>query len=129
MSFAPVRSISAASLAVALLITGSVATSVPAEAAPRAKKCAVSVSKKNPKQYTTTSVNVSKVAKKAKVSVSAKYKTTTNTKRATANSRGKATVKYNVSGATPNRKVIVKVVATKGKSRWECSTSYTPRRR
>lgn len=129
MSFAPVRFISAASLAVALLITGSVATSVPAEAAPRAKKCAVSVSKKNPKQYTTTSVNVSKVAKKAKVSVSAKYKTTTNTKRATANSRGKATVKYNVSGATPNRKVIVKVVATKGKSRWECSTSYTPRRR
>jgi len=129
MSFAPVRFISATSLAVALLITGSVATSVPAEAAPRAKKCAVSVSKKNPKQYTTTSVNVSKVAKKARVSVSAKYKTTTNTKRATANSRGKATVKYNVSGATPNRKVIVKVVATKGKSRWECSTSFTPRRR
>ena len=129
MSFAPVRFVSSATLAVALLVTGSVATSAPAEAAPRAKKCAVSVSKKNPKQFSTTSVNVSKVGKKAKVSVSAKYKTTTNTKRTTANSRGKATVKYNVYGATPNRKVNVAVVATKGKSRWVCSTSFTPRRR
>lgn len=129
MSFAPVRFVSATTLAVALLITGSVATSAPSEAAPRAKKCAVSVSNKNPKQYSTTSVNVSKVGKKAKVSVSVKYKTTTNTKRATANSRGQATVKYNVYRATPNRKVNVKVVATQGKNRWECSTSFTPRKR
>ena len=99
----------------------------PAEAASSAKPCTASVSVKNPRQWTTTVVNVSRVGANAKVTTRAKYKTTTNTKQAKASARGTAAVKYPIAGATPGRTVWVDVTAVSGKTTWKCSTSFTPR--
>ena len=88
-----------------------------------------SVSVKNPRQWTTTVVNVSRVSANAKVTTRAKYKTTTNTKQAKASARGTAAVKYPIAGATPGRTVWVDVTAVSGKTTWKCSTSFTPRRK
>lgn len=121
------RSVAATVLALALAAGLSVADAAPAEAASSAKPCTASVSVKNPRQWTTTVVNVSRVGANAKVTTRAKYKTTTNTKQAKASARGTAAVKYPIAGATPGRTVWVDVTAVSGKTTWKCSTSFTPR--
>ena len=114
-------------LAFGLLAGPVVLDAPPAEAA--TKKCAVKMSNSKPRQYSNTWVNVSKVGSKAKVTTKAHYKTTTTTKKATASTKGKASLKYYISGATPGKSVKVSVVAKKGKTTWKCSTSFKPKRK
>ena len=105
------------------LLAGPIAVdAAPAEAA--TKKCAVKMSNSKPRQYSNTWVNVSKVGSKAKVETIAHYKTTK--KKATASKKGKASLKYYISGATPGKAVKVTVTAKKGKTTWKCSTSFKP---
>lgn len=107
------------------LLAGPIALDAPpAEAA--TKKCAVKMSNSKPRQYSNTWVNVSKVGSKAKVETLAHYKTTKTKKKATASKKGKASLKYYISGATPGKSVKVTVTAKKGKTTWKCSTSFKP---
>ena len=118
----------AAGLAALALISGSVFADVaPASAA--TKSCSAKMSISKPRQYSNTWVKVSKVGSKAKVETVAHYKTTKTKKRATASTQGKASLKYYISGASPNRAVKITVTAKKGKKTWKCSTSFTPRRK
>ncbi|GHD85179.1 MULTISPECIES: hypothetical protein [Kocuria] len=107
--------------------TVAVGSSAPAEAAV-VKPCKASMSVTQPRQYTKTSVKVSQVGARAKVTTTAKYKTTTTKKYATASTKGTAVTTYSIGRATLNRKVVVDVVATSGKTTWKCSTSFTPKR-
>lgn len=122
------RRVASTGLIALLLAGGSVAVASPAEAATKPRACKATVSVAKPKQYTTTVVRVSNVGSKARVTTSAKYKTTTNTKYTTASTKGTASTSYNVARATPGYKVVVTVKATSGKTTWQCSTSYVPRR-
>ncbi|MBX7556172.1 hypothetical protein K1Y78_51975, partial [Streptomyces sp. tea 10] len=65
---------------------------------------------------------------RANVTTTAKYKTTTTKKTAVASTQGTAVTTYSIGRATLNRKVVVDVVATSGKTTWKCSTSFTPKR-
>lgn len=121
------RRLAAGLTAIALASGAALAAPDPAEAA--TKSCAVKMSNSKPRQYSNTSVQVSKVGSKAKIQTVAHYKTTKTKKKATASTKGRANVNYYISGATPNRKVKVTVTATKGKTTWTCSTSFTPRRK
>lgn len=121
------RSLATAFVALSLTAGISLADAAPTEAA-AAKPCAASMSVTQPKQNTTT-VNVSKVGAKAKVTTRARYKTTTTVKNATASTRGTAAVPYAIARATPGVKVVVDVTAVSGKTTWKCSTSFTPRRK
>lgn len=122
------RSLATAFVALSVTAGLSLADAAPAEAA-AAKPCAASMSVTQPKQNTTTTVNVSKVGAKAKVTTRARYKTTTTVKNATASTRGTAAVPYAIARATPGVKVVVDVTAVSGKTTWKCSTSFTPRRK
>ena len=107
------------------LLAGPIAVdAAPAEAA--TKKCSAKMSISKPRQYSYTNVNVSKVGSKAKVETLAHYKTTKTKKKATASKKGKASLKYYISGATPGKKVSVTVTAKKGKTVWKCSSSFKP---
>ena len=107
------------------LLAGPIAVdAAPAEAA--TKKCSAKMSISKPRQYSYTNVNVSKVGSKAKVETLAHYKTTKTKKKATASKKGKASLKYYISGATPGKGVKVTVAAKKGKTTWKCSTSFKP---
>jgi hypothetical protein len=112
------------------LISFSAATSVElapdAYAAPLA--CRASMSNAKPKQYSTTSVLVSTVAR-AGVTATAKYKTTDTVRRSLANAQGKATVLYLISSATPGFTVVVNVVVTSGGKKASCSTKFVPEAR
>ena len=111
------------------LASGTVAAGpAPAEAAV-IKPCKATMSVTQPRQYTNTYVNVSKVGARSKVTTKAKYKTTTNTKTATASTKGTASIKYPIARATPGRKVVVEVSAKQGNTIWKCSTSFTPKKR
>ena len=111
------------------LASGTVAVgSTPAQAAV-VKPCKATMSVTQPRQYTTTYVNVSNVGARSKVTTKAKYKTTTNTKSATASTKGTASVKYPIAGATPGHKVVVEVSAKQGNTTWKCTTSFMPKKR
>lgn len=128
--FAPARvgpKLLALFLAFGLLAGPIVLDAPPAEAA--SKKCAVKMSNSKPRQYSNTWVQVSKVGSKSKITTTAHYKTTKTKKKATASTKGKASLKYYVSGATPGKKVKVTVVAKKGKTTWTCSTSFKPKKK
>ena len=114
-------------LAAGLLAGPVVVDAAPAEAA--SKSCKVSMSNSKQKQYSNTTVKVSKVGSKAKVTTTAHYKTTKTKKSATASKKGTANLNYRISGATPGKKVKVTVTAKKGKTTWSCSTSFTPKRK
>lgn len=123
------RRSASAGLITLFLASGAVAAgAAPAEAAV-VKPCMATVSTASPRQYTDVYVNVSQVGAGSTVTTQAKYKTTTNTKRAKASTKGTASVKYPISGATPGRKVTVDVSATQGGTTWKCATSFTPRKR
>lgn len=114
----------ALTLAVGLLAGPIAVDAQPAEAA--TKKCAVKMSNSKPLQYSNTWVKVSKVGSKSKVETIAHYKTTKTKKKAAPSKKGKASLKYYISGATPGKKVSVTVTAKKGKTTWKCSTSFKP---
>lgn len=90
--------------------------------------CRASMSDAAPKQYSTTHVIVSTVAR-AGVTTTARYKTTKNVKNAKANLLGKATVPYAISGATAGFTVVVGIVVTSGGKSASCSTKFVPQAR
>ncbi|WP_203336064.1 hypothetical protein [Nocardioides limicola] len=115
-----------ASLGAAMVLVASPLL-VPTAANAAALSCTASVSDSNPKRYSNVYVRV-KTAPAATVRTVAHYKTTKTIKRGKANSVGRATLKYYISGATPGYRVKVSVTVTKnGRSR-TCATSFTPRR-
>jgi hypothetical protein len=130
-----IRSLVAAPLAVAALLTvGGAATAATAAAAPagtaRASAplpCQASMSNSHPADYTTTDVRVHTAAY-ASVTTVAHYRTTSHKKTGTAGSRGNATIDYYISGATPGYRVVVSVRVVRGGRSGSCSTWFTPHR-
>jgi hypothetical protein len=100
----------------------------PAEAAsasPAALACHASMSNKHPADFTTTDVKVRTVAH-AYVTTVAHCKTVNRTHHRRANASGRATVPYEISGATVGRKVVVDVYVSRPGRKGKCSTSFTP---
>jgi len=125
-----IRSLVAAPLAMAALLTAGGAVTASAAAAASASAplpCQASMSNSHPADYTTTDVRVH-TAGYAAVTTIAHYKTTNHKKTGTAGIRGNATIGYYVSGATPGYRVVVSVrVAHDGRS-GSCSTWFIPHR-
>ena len=126
------RSLIAAPVAVAALLTaGAAVTAVasPAVAAPAsaALPCHASMSNNHPRDYTTTDVRVHTAAR-ASVTTVAHYRTTNHKKTGTAGKKGNASIGYYISGATPGYKVVVSVRVARGKRSGSCSTWFIPRR-
>jgi hypothetical protein len=126
------RSLVAAPVAVAALLTAGVAgTAVasPAVAAPAstALPCHASMSNNRPRDYTTTYVLVHTTGY-ASVTTVAHYRTTNHKKTGTAGRRGNASIGYYISGATPGYKVVVSVRVVSGHRSGSCSTSFIPHR-
>jgi len=126
------RSLIAAPVAVAALLTAGVAgTAVasPAVAAPAstALPCHASMSNNRPRDYTTTYVQVHTTGY-ASVTTVAHYRTTNHKKTGTAGRRGNASIGYYISGATPGYKVVVSVRVVRGHRSGSCSTSFIPHR-
>lgn len=115
----------ASGLAGLALVASALVVAAPAEAS-STRSCAAHMTVAHPHHYGTTQVVVTKLAKGAKVTTVAHYKSTNTKKTATATSAGKATTTYRVASATYGRKVPVTVTAVKGSTRWTCSTSFTP---
>ena len=90
--------------------------------------CRASMSDATPKDYTSTIVMVSTAAR-AHVTSTAAYKTTNTVKNAMANVLGKANLIYRISGATPGRPVVVKVVVMSSGKSASCSTKFVPQAR
>jgi hypothetical protein len=102
----------------------------PASASPARVKplpCHASMSNAHPADYTTTKVRV-RTAAHARVVTVAHYRTTNHPKVAHANGHGRATIPYNIKGATPGYTVQVTVTVTRGRRSGSCSTSFTPHR-
>ena len=85
------------------------------------------VSNSRPKDGTTVRVNVT-TEKGARVTTVAHFKTGDQVRTTTANSRGEATVAYNVGNAQPGYPVSVTVTATYGPSHATAHTSFVPQR-
>jgi hypothetical protein len=96
-----------------------------ADASAKALECHASVSNAHPSDGSTTIVHVETVAK-ARVTTSARYRTTTNTKLTKANEHGSASTSYNVSDATKGFRVIVTVRVHRANRSGACRTSYMP---
>jgi len=112
----------------AVAVPATLLTVPSAEAATaKTKACSASVSNPRPARNTTVIVRVAQVPASVVVTTSAKYKTTTTTKRVRANTRGQASVPYKIGGATKNFRVYVDVTAQKGTQKYACRTSFVPR--
>jgi hypothetical protein len=129
---APKRSRSGLLVALVTVLTLGFGSASAVELAPEAfaapLACRASMSNAKPKQYSTTSVLVSTVAR-AGVTTTAKYKTTNTERRSVANLSGKATVPYLISSATPGFTVVVNVVVASGGKKASCSTKFVPEAR
>jgi hypothetical protein len=104
-----------------------VAVIAPASATTTAKRleCHASMSNAHPADYTTTDVRV-RTADHARVVTVAHYKTTSTKHVRHANGKGRATIPYYISGATPGYTVHVTVNVSRGNRSGSCSTSFTP---
>ena len=91
----------------------------------RKLRCAASVSTTSPADYHTVYVYV-RTAPGVSVTTVAHYKTTDNQKSAVADGAGRATIGYDISGATPGYTVTVSVTASASSKTATCSTSFTP---
>jgi len=85
------------------------------------------MSNSHPADYTTTTVRVT-TAPHAQVTAVAHYKTVNRQHRRRANGRGKASVPYYISGATPGFRVHVDVTVKWPHRTGSCQTSFTPHR-
>jgi hypothetical protein len=90
-----------------------------------ALSCAAAVSNSRPADDTTVDIHVRTGAGAGVVTV-AHYKTTSHQKSATADGRGRATIGYDIGGATRGYRVVVDVTVTRGHATAHCSTSFTP---
>lgn len=88
-------------------------------------RCTASASTTSPADYHTVYIYV-RTAPGVSVTAVAHYKTTDNPKTAVADGAGRATIAYNISGATPGYTVTVSVTASAGSKSASCSTSFTP---
>jgi hypothetical protein len=125
-----IRSLVAAPLAMAALLTAGGAVTASAAAAASASAplpCQASMSNSHPADYTTTDVRVH-TAGYAAVTTIAHYKTTNHKKTGTAGIRGNATIGYYISGATPGYRVVVSVRVVHDHRSGSCSTSFIPHR-
>jgi transketolase N-terminal domain/subunit len=118
------RALAGATLTAAVFIPGAASAAAPAVTS---LPCHASMSNNHPKDYTKTYVDVTTVAY-AKVITVAHYKTVDRKHTGTANSKGKASIAYYISGATPGYKVIVKVTVSSGSRTGSCSTWFIPHR-
>lgn len=100
-------------------------SAAPSRPPPHTLSCSASVSSNSPADYTTVDVSV-RTAAGASVTTVAHYKTTDHQKTAVADGAGRATVSYDISGATPGYTVTVDVTASAGSRTANCSTSFTP---
>jgi len=121
------RMITAAALPAAVLGLVVAGPSASATTALAPLPCHASMSNSHPKDYTTTNVLV-RTASYAKVKTVAHYRTTNTPHSGKANRRGRASIPYHISRATPGYKVKVSVHVTKGNRTGNCSTSFTPHR-
>jgi len=119
----PARALSAAA-AVAALAVPVMGTST-AGAAQAPLPCRASVNNAHPADYTTVRVRV-RTAAKAAVTAVAHYKTVNHKETGAAGRRGRLTIPYYISGATPGYTVQVDVTVTAGSRTGNCSTSFTP---
>ena len=121
--------VAAVVLTVALSVPASASSAQPAQAVVQAGQltCSASMTNSHPADYTSTGVKVSTAAF-AHIETVAHYKTVTHPKYGTANSAGKKTVWYYISGATPGYRVVVDVYVSRNGWKGSCSTSFTPHR-
>jgi hypothetical protein len=90
--------------------------------------CKAWVGNSHPADNTTTNVDVH-TEPSAKVFTVAHYETVERVYYRTAsNKRGRVTIPYDVSGATPGYKVVVDGTVVRGHQANGCSTSFTPKR-
>lgn len=104
-----------------------VATATASAPASKPLACLASMSNNHPRDYTQTDVLVSTVGY-AKVITVAHYKTVNREHTGTANAKGRASIAYYISGATPGYKVVVRVTVTSGRRSGNCSTWFVPHR-
>ena len=90
-----------------------------------ALSCAASVSNSQPSDNTTVHIYVRTGAGAGVVTV-AHYKTTSHRQSATADSQGRATIGYDIGGASKGYRVVVDVTVTRGSATAHCATSFTP---
>lgn len=90
-------------------------------------RCHAAMTSSRPHDYTSTGVKV-RTAAFARIKTVAHYRTVTHPKYRTASSRGRRTVWYYISGATPGYRVVVDVSVSRHGRRGSCSTFFTPRR-
>jgi hypothetical protein len=122
----PHRLVALPAAALALALVGAApASATPAK--PKSLPCTASMSNSRPKDYTTTYVRV-RTADLAKVITVAHYRTTNHKKTAKAGTKGRVSVGYYISGATPGYRVKVTVNVSKSGRSGSCSTSFTPHR-
>jgi hypothetical protein len=99
---------------------------IPAISAPAASlRCHASMTNSHPADYTSTGVKVRTVPY-AGIKTVAHYRTVNHPKHGTANSRGRRTIWYYISGATPGYRVVVDVYVWRHRRKGSCSTSFTP---
>lgn len=114
----------AAATGIAAMVLGGAAPAVAAPATAHLR-CHASMSNAQPEDYTTTDVLVH-TNHHAHVKTVAHYKTKNTTHYRRASKKGKATVPYYISGATPGYTVTVSVSVKKNGLTGSCSTSFTP---
>lgn len=108
--------------AAALALSGAPASSASTIAA---LTCRAHMTNSRPADFTTTDVRV-RTAKFARIRTRAHYRTTTTTHHGAANSRGRATIAYDISGATPGFRVRVSVKVKSGGRTGYCHTFFRP---
>ncbi len=87
--------------------------------------CRAAMSNGHPADYTTTSVRIKTVAQ-ARVTTVAHYKTVNREHHGRSSGRGRASIPYYISGATPGYKVVVDVSVKWPHRSGSCATSFTP---
>jgi hypothetical protein len=88
--------------------------------------CIASMSVPRPSRGATTDALVT-TAPGSHVNAKAHYKTTTTPHSRTSGPTGRATIPFDIGGATPGYRVKVSITISSGQLRASCSTSFTPR--
>jgi hypothetical protein len=89
--------------------------------------CGAAMTNRHPRDFTSTGVKVRTVAF-AHIRTVAHYRTVNHPKHGTASSRGRRTIWYYISGATPGYRVVVDVYVSRRGRTGRCQTWFTPRR-
>ena len=92
---------------------------------PASLTCTASMSNSTPSDYSTDYVQV-QTAAGATVSATAHYKSTDTTHSGTADGSGRASIAFNIGGATKGYTVQVDVTVSGSGTTGSCSTSFTP---